>query len=188
MLNKNEAIIRSAILMACLLSSAALFAQGQTATGTINATLINKNGIALVFVTDPAGVSLGASGTSAASLNFGSVSGFGPLSPGVTRPVVGAASYTVRTIFDVFVITDGGNTNSYNLSVNLATAPSTGFSYRVDAVTLTTTGQTVQTNAAYNTAVPHNMDLVISTAAPGAGGPAVGTPISTTINFSATAN
>jgi hypothetical protein len=188
MLKKYTAINRSAILMACLLSSAALFAQNPTATGTINASLINKNGIALVFVTDPAGVSLGASGTSAASLDFGAISAFGPLSGGVTRPSVSAASYTVRTIFDVFVITDGGNTTNYNLLVNLATAAATGLSYKVDAVTLTTTGQTVQTNAAYNTSVPHNLDLIVSTAAPGAGGPAVGTPITTTINFTATAN
>jgi len=46
----------------------------------------------------------------------------------------------------------------------------------------------VQTNAAYNTDIAHNLDLVVLTAAPGAGGPAVATPLTTTINFTATAN
>jgi hypothetical protein len=70
----------------------------------------------------------------------------------------------------------------------LAAAAPTGFSYRVDAVNLTTAAQTVQTNAPFNNNVSHNLDLTVSRAAPGAGGPAVGTPITTTINFTATAN
>jgi hypothetical protein len=60
--------------------------------------------------------------------------------------------------------------------------------YKVDAITLTTAAQTIQVNGAYSTAIPHNLDLIVSTAAPGAGGPPVGTPITTTINFTATAN
>jgi leucyl aminopeptidase len=71
---------------------------------------------------------------------------------------------------------------------NLAAAAPTGLSYKVDAVTLTTVSQTIQVNGAYNADIAHNLDLVVSTAAPGAGGPAVGTPITTTINFTATAN
>jgi hypothetical protein len=55
-------------------------------------------------------------------------------------------------------------------------------------VNLTTVAQTVQTNAPFNNNVPHNLDLTVSRAAPGAGGPAVGTPITATINFTATAN
>jgi hypothetical protein len=58
----------------------------------------------------------------------------------------------------------------------------------VDAVTLNTTQQTVQNNAAYGNDIAHNLDLVVSTSAPGAGGPAVGTPLTATINFTATAN
>jgi hypothetical protein len=179
-------IFRRMALTALLLSGAALWAQ--TATGVINATLVNKSGITLVFDTDAGGVALGNSGTSAASVNFGIVSAFGPLSAGVTRPSVTAGNYTVRTIFDVNVIEGGLTSANYTLTANLAAVAPTGFAYQIDAVNLTTAAQTVTTTGAYNTDVAHNLSLVISSAAPGAGGPAVGTPITSTINFTATAN
>lgn len=185
---KQHTLIRNLAIAALILAASASSPAQDTATGTINATLINKSAIALVFDTDPAGVALGNSGTSAASLNFGVVSAFGPLSAGVTRPTVLAGSYTVRTLFDVNVTAGGGNSPNYTLSANLAAAAATGFSYAVDAVTLTTAAQNIQTNGAYGTDVQHSMNLTISTAAPGAGGPVVGTPVSATINFLATAN
>jgi hypothetical protein len=186
MLNKNDTIRNLTVAALLLLFAAAMNAQ--TATGTINATLNHKNGIAIIFDTDPGGVVLGASGTSASSANFGIVSAFGPLSAGVTRPTVTAASYTVRTSFDVNVIQGGLNSTTYTLTANLAAAAPTGFTYGVDAVTLTTASQTIQANGTYGTDIAHNLNLLVSTAAPGAGGPAVGTPITTTINFTATAN
>lgn len=187
-MSKKTAIIVIAIAMALLLAAVSARAQNPTASGVINATLVNKNGISLVFDTNPAGVTLGATGTSAATLNFGTVSAFGPLSAGVTRPTVTATNYTVRTIFDVQVQQGGLNSTSYTLSANLAAAAPTGFTYQVDAVTLTTAAQNIQTNGTYGTDVAHNLSLVISTAAPGAGGPAVGAALTTTINFTATAN
>lgn len=186
MLNKYKSI-RNLAMLALMLTAASALAQ-TTATGVINATLVNKNGISLQFDTDAAGVTLGAAGTNAATANFGSVSAFGPLSGGVTRPTVTAASYTVRTIFDVQVVQGGLTSTTYTLTANLAAAAPTGLNYKVDAVTLSTASQTIQVNSAYNTDIAHNLDLVVSTAAPGAGGPAVNTPITTTINFTATAN
>ena len=180
--------IFSASLVIFMLAGASLFAQNPTAGGTINATLNNRNGIALVFDTDPAGAALGATGTSAVSVNFGTISAFGPLSAGVTRPAVTAANFTVRTIFDVKVIQGGLNSTSYRLLANLAAVAPTGLSYKVDAITLNTNQQTIQNNAIYGNDIAHNLDLVVSTAAPGAGGPAVGTTLTTTINFTATAN
>jgi hypothetical protein len=183
---KKQNITRVLAMALLMLSSAALF--GQTASGVINGTLVNKNGIALVFDTDPAGVALGNSGTSAASVNFGNISAFGALSAGVTRPSVTAANFTVQTIFDVNVIQGGLASANYTLTANLAAAAPTGFTYKIDVVTLTTAAQTIQVNGAYNTDVAHNLGLVVLTAAPGAGGPAVGSPITATINFTATAN
>jgi len=180
--------IRNTAIAALLLSSVALFAQNPTAAGTINATLINKSGISLVFDSDPGGVALGNNGSSAASLNFGVISAFGPLAAGVTRPAVGANTYTVRTLFDVQVIQAGSTSPNYTLTAQLAAAAPTGFAYAVDAVTLTTAAQTIQTNGTYGTDVQHSLNLTVSTAAPGAGGPAVGTPLSATINFTATSN
>jgi hypothetical protein len=187
MLKKYISIVRGAALAGLLMCGVSLPAQ-TTASGVINGTLINKNGISIQFDTDAAGVTLGSAGTSAATANFGTVSAFGPLAAGVSRPSVTAANFTVRTIFDVQVIQGGLNSLTYTLTANLAAAAPTGMNYKVDAVTLTTALQTIQPNGTYNTDIAHNLDLVVSTAAPAAGGPAVNTPITTTINFTATAN
>lgn len=186
MLSKYKSI-RNVAMAAMLLTGAFSMAQ-TTATGVINATLINVSGISLQFDTDPAGVTLGSAGTSVATANFGSISAFGPLSGGVTRTAVTANNFTVRTIFDVQVVEGGLGSNTYTLTANLAATTPTGLSYKIDSVALTTASQTIQKNAAYNTDIAHNLDLVVSTAAPGAGGPVVGAPLTTVINFTATAN
>jgi hypothetical protein len=188
MLSKHKSIRNLAIVTLLLAAVSAMGVAQTTATGVINATLVNKNGISIQFDTDAAGVTLGAAGTAAATAGFGTISAFGPLSGGVTRPSVTAGNFTVRTIFDVLVSQGGLNSTTYTLKANLAAAAPTGMSYKIDAVTLTTTAQTIQANGAYDSDVAHNLDLVVSTAASGAGGPAVGSPITTTINFSATAN
>jgi hypothetical protein len=159
----------------------------QTAQGTINATLINGEGIAIMFNTDPAGVTLGASGTAAATLNVGNISAYGPLSAGVTRTSVSGASFTVSTPFDVEVVGGVGSTN-YTLAAQLAGAAPTGFTYKLDTLTLSTVAQNVTTAGTYNTNTQHNLNFVVSTASPASGGPAVGTPLTSTINFLATAN
>ena len=117
MLKNYISIMRGAALAALLMCGASLMAQ-TTATGVINGTLVNKNGISIQFDTDPAGVTLGAAGTNAATANFGTVSAFGPLSAGVTRPSVTAANFTVRTIFDVQVVQGGLNSTTYTLTAN----------------------------------------------------------------------
>ncbi len=180
--------IRNATAVAMLFAASALSAQNPTATGVINATLINKDGITLIFDSDPQSVTLGGAGTSAASLSFGNVSAFGTLAAGVTRPTVTATNYTVRSLFDIQVIQGGLISTTYTLQAQLAAAAPTGVSYRVDAITLSTAAQTLQTTATYGIDIQHSLDLVISKAAPGAGGPATGTPLTTTINFTATAN
>jgi hypothetical protein len=163
-------------------------ASAQTAQGTINAQLNNKSGITIVFDSDPSGVTLGNAGTSSATLNFGAISAYAPLSAGVSRPSVTATNFTVSTPFDVHVVIGGANSAGYTLNASLAAPAATGVTYQVDTLTLTTAAQTVTANGPYNTDVLHNLNLVVSTAAPGAGGPATGTPIATTLNFVATAN
>ena len=163
-------------------------AWAQTTQGTINAQLNNKSGISIVFNTDPSGVTLGNAGTSNATLNFGNISAYAPLSPRVSRPSVTATNFTVSTPFDVRVVIRGTNSANYTLNASLAAPATTGITYQVDTLTLTTAAQTVTANGSYNTDVSHNLNLVVSKAAPGAGGPATGTAISATLNFVATAN
>ena len=163
------------------------WAQSLTASGTVNAILVNQSAIALIFDSDPSGVALGANGSPNASLNFHTISPGGPLAPGITRTTSGS-SFTVSTYFDLNVIEGGLTTASYTLSVNLAGAAPQGLTYQVDTLTLSQNAQTLLSNGTYNTDVKHSLSLQVSTAAPGAGGPAVGTPLTATINFVATSN
>ena len=171
-------------LLSAVLSSAG---SAQTAQGTINATLVNGAGIAILFNSDSSGVALAGSGTAAATLNMGTVSAYGVLSGGVMRSNVTGSSFTVSTPFDVEVV-GGVISASYTLTAQLAAAAPTGFSYLLDAVPLTTTAQTITSTGTYNTSLQHNIGIVISTASPASGGPAVGTQLTSTINFVATAN
>jgi hypothetical protein len=169
--------------------SCAAAASGQTtAGGTVNATLINKSGISLVFDANAGGVAIGGSGSSASTLNFGAISAFGPLAPGVSRSAVTSSSFTIGTLFNIQVIEGGLASANYRLAAQLASAGPVGFTYRVDGVALTTASLALQAASTYNTDIQHTLNLVVSTAAPGAGGPVVGTPLTTTVNFTATAN
>src|SRR5260370_24111209 len=57
----------------------------------------------IAFVSDPSGITLSGSGTSSASLSFGTVQAFGGTVPsGVTKSVAGN-SWTLSTPFDVLV-------------------------------------------------------------------------------------
>src|SRR5256885_9594597 len=118
-------LTRAAMLFAALLAGSCAFVENPTAQGTIKASLINKNGIAIVFNSDAAGVALGNNGSSAATLNFGTISAFGALAAGVARTAVNAANYTVRTTFDVQVTQGGLASPSYTLAANLASAAPT---------------------------------------------------------------
>src|SRR6185312_7702755 len=110
----TQSISRMTVLLTLALVS--VVGQAQTAaSGTLNATLVNKSGIWLIFNTDGAGVALGNTGTSAASLNFGSVAMY------MTTPPAGVAltrtttSFTVSTPFDVLVGIGGTTSTSYRL-------------------------------------------------------------------------
>lgn len=182
-------LLKTRMLAALLCAFAASSALGQnpTATGTINATLINSSGLAIAFDSATSGVPLGASGGSAATLNFGTIMAYGSVPAGVTRTGPSGGSFTVSTPFNVNVTIGGITSQSYTLTAQLAAAP-TGLTYKIDSVTLTTGSQTVQANGTYGTDVGHTLYLQVLTASPGSGGPTVGSALSSTINFTATAN
>lgn len=157
-------------------------------SGTINATLINKSSISLVFDSNSSGVALSGTASSSSTLNLGAVSAYGPLAAGVTRSAVTNNSFTIGTFFNIQVLEGGLSSTTFSLTAKLAATAPAGCSYLVDGVALSTTGQTLQTSSSYDTDIQHALSLVVSTAAPGAGGPATGTPLTTTVNFTATAN
>ncbi len=153
---------------------------GLTANGTINARIIHRAGIAVVFNSNAGGVVLGGSGGFAVTLNFGNISRYGALIPGVTRTAT-ATSFAVSTPFDVYVELGGGGSASYNLTASLSTAPGV-YSYAFDAVPLSTTAATVVANDPnYNVNRMHTLYLTVPiSAAPGG--------VSNTVNVIAAAN
>ena len=176
-----------AVLLYTFVASAAL-AQNPTAQGTINATLINSSGLAISFDSASGGVPLGASGSSAVTLNFGTIAAYGTVPAGVTRTGPSGGSFTVSTPFNVKVTMGGLTSANYTLTAQLASAAPTGLTYKVDSVTLSTGSQTVQSTGTYGSDVVHTLYLQALTASASGGGPTVGTALTDTINFTATAN
>jgi hypothetical protein len=159
-----------------------------TATASLNVEEINQPGISIFLAADASGAPV-TGGAFNASLNFGTVGAAGALPTGVTRPAVTASSFTVATIVDIDVEKSGGfSSSNYTMRAALAAGTPTGLTYLADGVTLTTSSQTITSTGSYNTNQPYTLDIVISTASPGSGGPSVGSLLSDTIDFTATAN
>src|SRR5260370_38795498 len=78
----------------------------------------------LVFNSDGAGVPLSSgAGTNAATLNFGNVSAYGPLTANVGRSLVVGTSFTVNTPVDVVVNKANVTSANYTLTAQLGAAP-----------------------------------------------------------------
>lgn len=176
----TRSISRLALLLALVLLP--VLAQAQTtASGTLNAKLVNKSGIWLIFNTDAAGVALGNAGTSAASLNFGNVAMYMATPPAGVALTRTATNFTVSTPFDVYVGIGGTTSPSYTLQASLQSAPGV-YTFKIDAVTLTTTAATVAAaDPNYGTNVQHTMYLTVPATAPAGA-------VSNTVNFTVTAN
>lgn len=177
---RTRSISRSIAVLALVLAAAVCQAQ-VNASGTLNAKLINKSGIWIIFNTDAAGVTLGNAGTSAASLNFGNVAMYMTTPPAGVALTRTATDFTVSSPFDVFVDVGGVTSTSYRLQANLQSAPGV-YTFKVDAVTLTTTASTVvAADPNYRTNVQHTMYLTVPKTAPAG-------VVSNTVNFTVTAN
>ncbi len=169
-----------AILLALLLGGSGVLA-AQTASGTLNATLVNKSGISLVFDSNPSGVPLTGTGTAAAGLNFGTVAMYMPAPPAGVTLTRTATDFTVSSSFDTLVTVGGATTASYRLSAALQAPPGI-YQYKFDATVLTTASQVVvNADPNYGKDVPHSVSLTIPQTAPAGA-------VSNTINIVATAN
>jgi hypothetical protein len=137
--------------------------------------------ISLTFVSDPGGIALSGSGTSAASASFGTVQAFGGAVPtGVTKSV-GANSWTLSTPIDITVQKGVLDllSPSYTLTARLQTSDLTN-TWKLNAVTLSTTAATITGAGAYGTTV-NSFSLTVPFSA-------VAGAINNTINFTVTAN
>jgi len=158
------------------------FASAQTANGTLTVTATVQGSINLVFNSDAAGVALTGSGTNTATLAFGNVSAFGALgNPNIVRSV-GATSFTVSSAVDVNVTKTNSASANYTLKAQLGAADAVN-SWAVGGVAVTSGAQATLTATgtyAANSNFPVAITIPFTTAS--------GTPISNTINYTATAN
>jgi hypothetical protein len=176
---------RSLVSAAALIVSMAVVSpatlEGQsTSTGTLTVSATIEASVALTFESDPSGVALSGSGTSAATLALGTVSAYGTIgTAGVTR-TVGASDFTVSSPFGARVDEANSTSASYTLAVALAASDPTN-TWRVNSTTLTTSNQTLGSSYGYGSAVAHVIYLTVPfSASAGA--------VSRVLNFTATAN
>ncbi len=171
------------VFAAVMMTSFAAAQAGSTANGTLSVNAIVTGSISLVFNTDTAGgVPLSANGQSTATLAFGNVSAFGPLTANVSRTVnSGANTFTVSTPVDVFVSKFNSTSATYKLTAQLGTADTIN-NWSVGGVAVGTTAATITTTGAYATNNALAVAITIPFATPN------GTTITNTINYTATSN
>ena len=117
--------MKNRFLLAGVLSAFALtgVASAQTGSGTLGVTATGQGSINLTFVTDASGLAVTGTGTSTASLPFGTVSMYGSTVPAnVTKTVNGTTSFDLSTPFDVRVDLANSASTTFTLAATLATA------------------------------------------------------------------
>jgi hypothetical protein len=140
----------------------------------VSALLIN-----MTFQSVPGYVALTGAGSTNATLSFGSVSAFEPLSTGVTRSV-GASSYTLSTRFGVRATHLLGILSSgYTLQARLRNAHA--LTWRVNGLIMSTSPATISTSQPYGTTIPHTLDFAVPFTHPAG-------PVSTVLEVTAIAN
>ena len=174
---KKLIVIFAAALMMTSLAAA------QTATGTLNVSATVTGSINLVFNSDANGVALTSGAkTSAAALDFGTVSAFGTLATNVSRPSVTASNFTVSTPVDVLVSKTNSASANYTLTTQLSTADAVN-TWAINGTSFTnSTSATATAAGTYGSNVPVTLAITIPFTT------ASGTAISNVVNFTATAN
>jgi hypothetical protein len=151
-------------LLATALSAFAFIgiANAQTGSGTLGVTATVAGSISLTFVTDASGLAVTGTGTSTASLPFGTVSMYsGSVPSHVTKTVNGTASFTLSTPFDVRVDLANSASTAYTLNATLASADAIN-AWVIGATDISTAGPFALTAAGeYGTAVPYTLHLTI---------------------------
>src|SRR5260370_32674997 len=113
------------VLVACI-ALVGVPASATSATGTVAVTATTVASVSLTFVTDGAGITLGSSGTSTATVAFGSVQAYGGSVPaGVTKSVNGTTNWSLSTPIDVVVEVANQTSGNYTLTAALQTADAT---------------------------------------------------------------
>src|SRR5690349_12812732 len=98
--NMKRLLILVSVALVSFVTSSSLSATSASGTVAVTATVVAS--VSLTFSSDGAGIALGSSGTSAATVAFGSVQAYGGSVPsGVTRTVSGSTNWSLSTPIDV---------------------------------------------------------------------------------------
>src|SRR6266853_3791362 len=120
---------QNVIAMALIVSAIAFTSQtanATSATGTVAVTATTSASVSLTFVTDGAGITMGNSGTSAATVACGSVQAYGGSVPGgVSKTVNGSTDWALSTPIDVVVQVANQTSSNYTLAAGLQSADGT---------------------------------------------------------------
>jgi hypothetical protein len=135
-------------------------ANAQTGSGTLGVSATVEGSINLTFVTDASGLAVTGSGTSTASLPFGSVRMYGGSLPtNVTKTVNGTTSFDLSTPFDVRVDLANSASTTYTLTATLASADAVNV-WSIGATDISSaTGFALTAAGAYATAVPYTLKI-----------------------------
>ena len=177
---RHKSFVVAAAACALTLTLTTQPASAASASGTVAVTATVVASVSLTFNSDGAGITLGGTGTSAATVAFGSVQAYGGSVPnGVTRVVNGTSNWSLSTPIDVAVEVANQTSSNYTLTAALQSSDSTN-TWQLAALSLGTSPVTLTSTGAYgSTAYTFKLTIPFSEAA-GA--------ISNTINFTATAN
>jgi hypothetical protein len=137
-------------------------ANAQTGSGTLGVTADVAGSISLTFVTAAGGLAVTGTGTSTASLPFGTVSMYsGSVPSGVTKTVNGTTSFSLATPFSVRVDLANSISTAFTLNATLLTADATNV-WLIGATDISSAGPFALTAAGvYGAAVPYTLHLTI---------------------------
>lgn len=114
--------------------------------------------IDLTFLTVSGGRTITGSGTGTGSLDFGTVSRYGPLPTNVTRSTT-ATNYTLTTNVGMRVTKSGETSTTYTFRARIVTASS--FTWRVNNTNMTTSFTTISASRNYNTTYSYPLRIII---------------------------
>lgn len=163
--------MKNRVSLTIALSAFALIgaANAQTGSGTLGVTATVQGSINLTFVTDASGLAVTGTGTSTASLPFGTVSMYGGSLPAnVTKTINSTTSFDLSTPFDVRVDLANSASTTYTLTATLAAADATN-TWSLGAIDISAAAPHALTAAGvFATNVPYTLRIRIpATAAAG---------------------
>src|SRR3984893_15954891 len=153
--------MKNKLILIIVLSVFALtgVANAQTGSGTLGVTATVQGSINLTFVTDASGLAVTGTGTSTASLPFGTVRMYGGTVPANVTKTVHATSFDLSTPFDVRVDLANSASTTYTLTVTLATADATN-AWSIGATDISSAAPHALTAAGvFATEVPYTLKI-----------------------------